>query len=491
MDVEKTFTALTRDMGVPLIKATDVERFVLSPITYWCDIHAPPELQDPLPPYLQHLFEIGHNYQADVIDNSYTGAVQKIFYDEEEGIRLTLELMSQGEHAIKDMPLTCRRMGLEGRPDLLVRVDDVESELGSFSYHVVEIKTARNIRKGHVLQGAVYNRLLGAAQGYEPPEFYIINRDRDVQTIRMADVEDELDDAVSRMRDVMNGEEIDPCHGEGHWPWESYINNLAIGVNDLSLIPGVGSAIREDLISAGFKKVGEVAQAQDQSLTKVHRVGATTARKFITSARAIQEGRPVRRGNTLPVPHANFEVFLDFEGTDPRIGTDGLEVLNYLIGASVRRHSEAAVFVPFFAESFDDEERNLREFLRWAESFDDAVFVHWHHYERTHLSKMIDHFGVRAEQASHVIDHLVDLYPIATKSFAFPAYGEGLKDIAKCLGFSWRHGDIDALTSVALYFKYLESDGSDDEVRQKILDYNEDDCRATLYVYEWLISQQV
>lgn len=34
MDIEQTFSALTKDVGVPLIVATAVERFVISPITF-------------------------------------------------------------------------------------------------------------------------------------------------------------------------------------------------------------------------------------------------------------------------------------------------------------------------------------------------------------------------------------------------------------------------------------------------------------------------
>ena len=177
------------------------------------------------------------------------------------------------------------------------------------------------------------------------------------------------------------------------------------------------------------------------------------------------------------------------EGTDPRIGVDGLEVVDYLIGTLIRSPVQPASFVPFFASSPETVEQNLREFFQWGASLGDVLFYHWHNYERTHLQKMADAYGLAQAQVTPVMNRLVDLHPITTKSFAFPTYHEGLKDIAKCLGFTWRQADVTALTSVALYFKYLESDGSDEQTRQKILDYNEDDCRATMHVYDWLLSQ--
>jgi uncharacterized protein len=491
MEIEKTFSALTQDSGIPLIVATDVERFVFSPITFWCDKHAPKEYKDPLPLYQQRLFDVGHAYQTEVISESYTGAVQKIFHDENEGFRLTLELMVAGERNIKNMPVMCRALGLEGRPDVLTRVDDAESALGSYSYSVTEIKTARNIHKAHILQGALYNRLVGVIQGYEPPKFYIINRDGDTQAIQMADVNDELDQVLADMRAVMEGRKvIEPYYGGGRWPWETYVNNLAIQASDVSLVPGVGNAIRAGLIREGYRTVEAVASTSVEALTQVPRIGKTTAWKFITTAKAIHESCPVRRAHDLHLPQASIQVFLDFEGTDPRIRADGLEVVNYLIGALVRRGSESAIFVPFFAESLDDEKRMLQEFLEWSASLNDAMFYHWHHYERTHLKKMTEHFNISPAQAAPVMGHLVDLHPITTKAFAFPAYGEGLKEIAKSLGFNWRHGDVDALTSVALYFQYLDSDGTNHEARQKILDYNEDDCLATMHIFDWLLPQQ-
>ena len=489
MDIEKTINALSQDIGIPLIVATDVERFVLSPITFWCNMHAPEGRQDSLPPYLQHLFTVGHEHQTEVIDESYTGAVQKVFYGEEEGLRLTLELMASGEDAIKNMPLISLPLGIEGRPDVLFRVDGTDSALGPFSYNVVEIKTARNIQKAHILQGAVYNRLLGAAQGYEPPEFYMINRDGDMQTIRMADVVDDLDQVLSDMRDVINGKIIEPCHGSAKWPWETYVNELAVQTNDVSLISGVGPVVRENLVSAGFTTVAAVANAQEQNLTKIRRVGVATAKKFISTAKAIHQNSPIRRSDNVQIPRGKTEVFFDFEGTDPRIGVEGLEVVNYLIGALVRSPSEPVRFVPFFAESFEDEERILQEFFEWGASLDDPVFYHWYHYERTHLNKMTEFFGITPTKSDLVMNHLVDLHPITTKAFAFPAYGEGLKEIARSLGFSWRHDDVDALTSVVLYFTYLNSEGADSEARQKILDYNEDDCLATMLIFDWLLSQ--
>jgi hypothetical protein len=96
-------------------------------------------MQDAPDPFVTLLIERGLDHQSDVIAKSYLGAVEDEFYGEEEGFRRTLELMAAGEKFIMNMRLICRTIGLEGRPDVLVRVDDILSDFGDYSYGVVEI----------------------------------------------------------------------------------------------------------------------------------------------------------------------------------------------------------------------------------------------------------------------------------------------------------------------------------------------------------------
>ena len=96
-------------------------------------------MQDAPDPFVTLLIERGLDHQSDVIAESYPDAVEEEFYGEEEGFRRTLELMAAGEKSIMNMPLICRTIGLEGRPDVLVRVDDIPSDFGDYSYGVMEI----------------------------------------------------------------------------------------------------------------------------------------------------------------------------------------------------------------------------------------------------------------------------------------------------------------------------------------------------------------
>ena len=224
-------------------------------------------------------------------------------------------------------------------------------------------------------------------------------------------------------------------------------------------------------------------------------MGPTNAGKFLTSAQAIYRGRPIPRSADWRLPQCTVEVFLDLEGAASGLdsegpGREGTGCVNYLIGNVIHSPGQPTTYRPFFAANFEQEGLILGKFFQWAGSLKDARFYHWHHYERTHLSRMVSSHGLKSDLVSQVLDRLVDLSPITTKAFAFPTYSEGLKDIAKCLGFSWRQEDVSGQSSMALYQDYVESGGTDDKTRQKLLDYNEDDCRATMHVFDWLAAKR-
>ena len=41
-----------------------------------------------------------------------------------------------------------------------------------------------------------------------------------------------------------------------------------------------------------------------------------------------------------------------------------------------------------------------------------------------------------------------------------------------------------------LYLKYVDSGSTDETSKQKIIIYNEDDCFATMHIYDWVMAQE-
>ena len=84
-------------------------------------------------------------------------------------------------------------------------------------------------------------------------------------------------------------------------------------------------------------------------------------------------------------------------------------------------------------------------------------------------------------------DQWVDLLPIV-KSQLVTGRGMGLKKVAPITGFAWRGPDVGGQVAMVTY---TEATSDPDEAvraeaRRWILNYNEDDVRATAALREWL-----
>ena len=80
---------------------------------------------------------------------------------------------------------------------------------------------------------------------------------------------------------------------------------------------------------------------------------------------------------------------------------------------------------------------------------------------------------------------MIDIYEIIIKNIYTPLRHYSLKSIAKWLGFSWRIG-LDGRSSIQEYRRWLNT--GNNKHLEALLIYNEDDCRATKVVKEWICN---
>jgi len=301
----------------------------------------------------------------------------------------------------------------------------------------------------------------------------------------------ELQIALKGTQAILDGiERPTATYNAAEWPWERYSNHEAIRTRDVSLIGQVGPKKKEKLVERGFKKIWDIAYASVDVLQTISGISEITAEKLILNAKAIMKNEPMPADlSGLQFPAVSTEIFLDIEGTDEPDLEGTADVVDYLIGTIVRRHDRDE-YHPFIAHRMKDEGKMFVEFLSFLKAHDDYVIYHWHNYERWHMKRLAERHNLRDDASALVLPHMVDLHSIATKAFAFPTYTNGLKDIASFLGFKWRHDDVNALDAIAYYLKYqMDPEGYREKI-QTVIDYNEDDCRATEVIKDWLQEQK-
>jgi len=316
----------------------------------------------------------------------------------------------------------------------------------------------------------------------------MINGDGEESLHEYSDYDSLLFDSIDGARKILQGGSISPTHGSCDYPWASYCNKKAVETNDISLVAGISLKTKNMLVDNKLNTVEDLARANIQDLTGIKGIGNKTAKKYVTAAKAIQtKTHIIIDKDMIDFPERKVEIFLDLEGIDPQSAEGGIPQIDYLIGIIVRVDSKEK-YISFTAKDTNHEKEMLLEFLEFIKKQNDYVIYHYHHYEKTHLTKMMENYEIDETTKKMVLDYLIDVYKVATNSVVFPTYGNGLKQIAPYLGFSWRHKDVSATESISMYLDYVDNSEEGKVKFQKIIDYNEDDCIATRVIKDWLVS---
>jgi predicted RecB family nuclease len=472
------------------LTAQNVSLYHRSPYSIYCERFVPPEHRDPLGPYRELLLERGIEHEKRVLASRYPGCPALPYRDASEGFLRLLEEMARGAEVICGLPLLYLPENLQGRIDVIEKCPGRESRLGGYHYVVKEIKLAARIEENHILQAAFYTYLLSRIQGCLPEHFYVIARDMEDRQYRYDDYAERLQEAISGTARILEGsEQPTPTYNGAQWPWMTYTNHMALRLRDISLVCRVGPRMKKNLAARGLRKVWDLSSATPESIQGIPGVGQATAERLIVNARAVQKREIILLDRSaLRFRDCQRELYLDLEGTDPSGEEEGLEQVDYLIGLTLCEAGEVR-YRPFMAWRIEEEKQMFRDFVEFITSLGDTVIYHWHNYERWHLKQLADRHGLIDVVEKKIFPRMVDLHRVATLAFAFPTPANGLKDIAKYLGFRWRHDDVNALDAIAWYLRFQKDPDAWRESVLAVIDYNEDDCMATKFVKDWLAAR--
>lgn len=255
--------------------------------------------------------------------------------------------------------------------------------------------------------------------------------------------------------------------------WTALAAAGVVGVEDLA-----GLDIHDGAFQATY--LPEVTHLKDP-------IGRLT--DAVRRARMVRDGVVLERATTgpIPVPRADVEIDFDIEW-DP---DDHV----YLWGALIHRPTAE----PSYHAVAAWDERDDAGWLQHAEAFaswlreqiavadaagQSLLVYHYSHAEPTYLKRVLGEDAV-----ADLLDRFVDLLPLVREHY-FGVRGLGIKQVAPAFGFEWRDDDPGGLQS---QLWLIDARGAEDEAvrlagRQRILDYNEDDVRATAAVRNGLTT---
>jgi predicted RecB family nuclease len=212
----------------------------------------------------------------------------------------------------------------------------------------------------------------------------------------------------------------------------------------------------------------------------IGRYSPGTLQKFQDRAQLLTnpDAKPYAK-QTLELPNMETELFFDVE-------TDPMRDICYLHGFTERRNGDNAEerYVSFYAESTNDndEKKAFQEAWAYIKSCQPCAVYYYSNYEERILRNLQKKYPevASAEEIDEFIssDNTVDLYTNVVKKYTeWPTNDHSIKTLALYLGFKWRDTDPSGAASIEWYHRWVET--GDASIRQRIIDYNEDDYVST------------
>ena len=505
------------------------------------DIYGDPTQQDQEQDFLLKLRQDSFAHQQAVLASLTHQSPQYPRRDWEAGAKATLELMQQGieriSHAVLLME-TAQGVTLMSRPDLLVKQPG-QSNFGDWMYVPTNIKLGRRPKPEYQIVAAFSAQLLATVQEVWPNTARLILRRQDSYAVSLERwvplMQDVLSDCMETLLLHQEPEVFISRQRCSLCRWYSSCYAIAQSQQHISLLPGVTPSRYRDLQTLGVTTLESLAEATISTLEPA--VGSEIASELVQQAQSTVQNRAILRqghyptlrepllypilrqplrepetplanekdysssspleyaqpgtgnangktprrstaGNTLPT--ASVELYFDIEA-EPELQLD------YLLGVLVvDRQTQTQTFHPLLAEHPSDEALIWQQFLDLLELYPDAPIFHFSDYEVETVKRLAKLYNTPFKQVKPLLSRFVDMHERVMNTVTLPVESYSLKHLARWLGFEWRDSGITGSQCVCLYDQWLKT--SDRSLLDVILRYNEDDCRATYLLKNWLVN---
>jgi uncharacterized protein len=425
----------------------------------------------------------------------------------EDAVAETVRAMRGGVDAIYQATFLDGHWG--GRSDFLVRVDK-PSNLGTWSYEVVETKLARSTKATALVQLCFYSDLLARIQGVDPQLMHVVlggaasperfQVKRYIAYFRKVRSEFEQSWKLDANTYPEPTEHCEVCL------WFPFCDNRRRTDDHLSFVAGISRNQRKALVGRGVSTVAALAKLNVPPKPKIERIGDAALLRIREQARlqvqGREEGRLIyelldRAGDdnglaALPLP-SPADIFLDFEA-NPYVLDEGLE---YLIGmATVPTNSGGEpMYEAHWALNRREERKAFERFIgkameRWRKNPEMHIY-HYAPYEPTAITRLAGRHGTCVDEIDELLraGAFVDLYRSVRQSLQASVESYSIKRLEPLYDFKravpLREANV-ALQSFEAAMALQNGQGEISDLLKTIEDYNRDDCISALKLRNWL-----
>lgn len=481
------------------ITASMLYDLVQCPHRVLMDLFGDVEQRDPVSAFVELLWEKGNAFEQEIIASLDQPLIDLKSLPPDEKESETARAMDGGEALIYGGRVVAD--DLVGEPDII--------RAGNGGYVAGDVKSGageedvagagdKKPKKHYAVQLALYTDILErlGRSTSRHPFVWDINRDEVVYELEVpqgprtpASLWDFYQEQLTTARMIASGGQTTLpaysgkcklCH------WRTVCSKALTEAKDLTLIPELGRSKRDGLLPH-VKTVADLADADLSTIPKIKGIGPKTLHKI--QARARLQSDPKAEpylSEAVTFPDIETELFFDVE-------TDPMRDVCYLHGFVERSGGTDGneKYVHFWADqtTSDEERQAFFDAFAYISASQPCAIYYYSPYERTTWRKLQEKYPDVAtpEEIEEVFgsDFAVDLYlDVVAKRSEWPTLNYSIKTLATYLGFKWRDTDPSGAASIEWYHRYTETGAA--AIKQRILEYNEDDCIAMRVLLEGL-----
>jgi len=276
--------------------------------------------------------------------------------------------------------------------------------------------------------------------------------------------------------------------------WQKFCDKEAKDNGYLTDIDGIGSKTASLLITNGISNTQTLASYNEkqlgEKLSKFKDQKYEKAYKFVKQAQAYISGEPYfisNKNNTedlLEKICSGFYIF-DIE-SNPNEKHDFL--YGFLKINNLFSKNADLIYEPILNLK-NNKKESYRQIIELLFAHKEWPVLHYGETEKIAIKNIAKNLNFSFEEIDLLTSRFIDLHNLIRKSWILPLKNYGLKTISNWLGFEWVQKNVSG--SKALYW-WIQYQITENQIfLKKIVQYNKDDCFATLQIAEYLIKNRL
>lgn len=390
-------------------------------------------------------------------------------------------------------------LNVEVHPSILIRKSGM-SIWGEYKYIPAVSKLGKKNTKTHIYDLALCSILLESFQGSSVDSGLVISNHKNLLKTEKIHLNKKLKDKavniISQLSDSLERDIPDITDDRKKCSicsWQKFCDYEAKANGNITDIDGIGAKTAKYLSLAGINNVQQLAKYNknhlSENLSFFQSTNIELVTKYIDQARSYISGKPIRINKNenifkLYEPENSGLFIFDIE-SNPDEKHDFL--YGFISIKDINKTDLDNLYKPILNLNNGSNLHYIEEIFLTINTHNEWPILHYGETEKITIIKLAKKISLEDYKIEKLKRRFIDLHLILRKNWILPLKNYSLKTVANWIGFHWKQQNASGSRALFWWLQYKETQNN--YFLEKIINYNRDDCLATLEIARWLLEE--